>query len=81
MIRWTLMQMMGRYQMETGRRLTIGELAAATGVARASITLALGGETTRVDLETLDKLISFFRRELNQAFTVADLLEYTQETT
>ena len=81
MIHWSLMQMMGRYQMETGKRLTIRDLAEATGVAKASITLALSGETQRVDLETLDRLLTFFRRELNQPFTVSDLLEYTQEPT
>ena len=67
--------------METGKRLTIRDLAEATGVAKASITLALSGETQRVDLETLDRLLTFFRRELNQPFTVSDLLEYTQEPT
>lgn len=67
--------------METGKRLTIRDLAEATGVAKASITLALSGETQRVDLETLDRLLTFFRGELNQPFTVSDLLEYTQEPT
>lgn len=79
MIQWKLSQMMGRYQVETGKRLTLGELADASGVARSSVTTAVAGQSKRVDLSTLDKLLTFFEEELEQSVTVADLLEYVPE--
>lgn len=71
--------MMGRYQMETGKRLTLGELAQVTGVSRSSVTTAAAGENKRVDLVTLDKLLNFFSERLQQPVNVSDLLEFTPD--
>lgn len=79
MLRWKLTQMMGRYQMETGKRLTLGQLAKITGVSRSSVTTAAAGQNKRVDLVTLDKLLNFFTEQLEQPVTVADLLEFTPD--
>jgi len=79
MLQWKLTQMMGRYQMETGKRLTLGELAQVAGVSRSSVTTAAAGENKRVDLVTLDKLLNFFSERLRQPVTVGDLLEYTPD--
>jgi len=79
MLQWKLTQMMGRYQMETGKRLTLGELAQVTGVSRSSVTTAAAGENKRVDLVTLDKLLNFFSERLQQPVNVSDLLEFTPD--
>jgi len=79
MLRWKLTQMMGRYQMETGKRLTLGQLAEITGVSRSSVTTAAAGQNKRVDLVTLDKLLNFFAEQLGQPVTVGDLLEFTPD--
>ncbi|MFN8495563.1 MAG: helix-turn-helix transcriptional regulator [Caldilineaceae bacterium] len=68
--------MMGRYQMETGKRLTFGQLAEITGVSRSSVTTAAAGQNKRVDLVTLDKLLNFFSEQLEHSVTVSDLLEF-----
>lgn len=79
MLRWKLTQMMGRYQMETGKRLTLGQLSELTGVSRSSVTTAAAGQNKRVDLVTLDKLLNFFTEQLEQPVTVGDLLEFTPD--
>lgn len=79
MLQWKLTQMMGQYQMETGRRLTLGELARVAGVSRSSVTTAAAGENKRVDLVTLDKLLNFFAEQLQHPVTVGDLLEFTPD--
>jgi len=79
MIRWKITEMMGKYQMETGKRLTVAELATASGVARSSVSTAVAGHTKRIDFGTLDKLLSFFERELEEAVKVGDLLEYVPD--
>lgn len=79
MLRWKLTQMMGRYQMETGKRLTLEQLSELTGVSRSSVTTAAAGQNKRVDLVTLDKLLNFFTEQLEQPVTVGDLLEFTPD--
>jgi DNA-binding Xre family transcriptional regulator len=65
--------------METGKRLTLGELAQVAGVSRSSVTTAAADENKRVDLVTLDKWLNFFSERLQQPVTVGDLLEYTPD--
>lgn len=79
MFRWKLTQMMGQYQMETGKRLTLGQLAELTGVSRSSVTTAAAGQNKRVDLVTLDKLLNFFTDQLDHPVTLCDLLEFTPD--
>ncbi len=79
MLQWKLTQMMGRYQMETGKRLTLGELANVAGVSRSSVTTVAAGENKRVDLVTLDKLLNFFNEQLQHPVSVGDLLEFTPD--
>jgi DNA-binding Xre family transcriptional regulator len=78
MLQWKLAQMMGRYQMETGRRLTLGELAKVARVSRSSVTTVAAGKNKRVDLVTLDKLLNFFTEQLRHPVT-SDLLEFTPD--
>ncbi len=79
MIRWKITEMMGRYQMETGKRLTVAGLASEAGVARSSVNMAACGHTKRVDFETLNKLVGFFEKELEGSVSVGDLLEYVPD--
>lgn len=78
MMRWTIYQMMGRYQTRTGRRLTVAELAREAGLPRSVVLMAANGYSKRVDLKTLDRLLDFFSRELESA-TAADLLEFVPD--
>jgi putative transcriptional regulator len=54
------------------RKLKISDLAKKTGLHRNTITLLYQETATRVDLEAIDKLCSFF------GIQVGELLEYTE---
>ena len=71
--------MMGRYQAKTGKRLTVRGLAKAAGVSASTVGTAVIGSKTRVDFQTLDRLLNYFHGVLEQPVTVADLLEYVPD--
>lgn len=69
---------MGRYQAQTGRPLTVNQLARESGITRSVVMSAAKGEARRVDMKTLNTLLEFFSQEL-ETVTVADLLEYVPD--
>ena len=71
--------MMGRYQAKTGERLTVRGLAKAAGVSASTVGTDVLGSKKRVDIQTIDKLLTYFRSVLEQPVTVADLIEYVPD--
>ena len=70
---------MGRYQAKTGERLTVRGLAKAAGVSASTVGTDVLGSKKRVDIQTIDKLLTYFRSVLEQPVTVADLIEYVPD--
>ena len=64
---------MGRYQAKTGERLTVRGLAKAAGVSASTVGTDVLGSKKRVDIQTIDKLLTYFRSVLEQPVTVADM--------
>lgn len=70
MIRFKLADLMSKMQFETGRRLTIQEVAAATDINRMTLSKILNQRGYSTGTDTLDKLCSFFNCK------VEDLIEH-----
>lgn len=66
-----LANLMGRWQEQYGRRLSLRQLARDTGLSKNFLSLLYRDEIRRVDLESLDILCDAL------GVTLGELLEYT----
>lgn len=73
MIRFKLGEMIERKQFTDGRRLTISEVAAATGLNRMTLSKILNQKGYGTGTETIDKLCAYFSCQ------VSDLMEYVPD--
>lgn len=73
MIRFKLGEMMERRQFLEGRRITISEIAEATGLNRMTLSKILNQKGYGTGTDTIDRLCSYF------GCKVEDLMEHTQE--
>lgn len=60
MVKVTLFSFWKDREKELGRKLTTGEVAAATGLSRNTIAAYLDGKVIRPDIAVLDKLCEYF---------------------
>jgi DNA-binding Xre family transcriptional regulator len=74
MIRFKLGEMIEKKQFVEGRRVTINEVANATGLNRMTLSKILNQKGYGTGTETIDKLCQYFQCE------VRDLMEYVQST-
>jgi putative transcriptional regulator len=58
------------YQAKLGRNVTIEEVAAATGIARPTISRLELNQTERIDFETIKKLCRFYGVEVGALLTI-----------
>lgn len=70
MIRFKLGQMIEQHQFQTGRRITIQEVATATGVNRMTLSKILNHKGYSSSTDVLDRLCAYFNCQ------VADLVEF-----
>ncbi len=73
MIRFKLGEMIEKRQFAEGRRITINEIASATGLNRMTLSKILNQKGYGTGTETIDKLCAYFFCE------VSDLMEYVQD--
>lgn len=73
MIRFKLGEMIEKRQFGEGRRITINEIATATGLNRMTLSKILNQKGYGTGTETIDKLCSYFHCD------VSDLMEYLEE--
>lgn len=73
MIRFKLGEMIERKQFADGRRLTISEVAAVTGLNRMTLSKILNQKGYGTGTETIDKLCAYFSCQ------VSDLMEYVPD--
>lgn len=76
MIKWKFNSLMGEVEDRTGKHYSVVEIAQEVGVNQNTISRIGGLKTARIDLETLAKLIHFFRKKLEREIAVGDLLKY-----
>lgn len=70
MIRFKLAEMMEKMQFTAGRRITVSEVATATGLNRMTLSKLLNHKGYGTGTDTIDKLCTFF------ACRVEDLMEH-----
>ncbi len=75
-MKWRFSELQGRVQAQTGHRVTYEEISDATGLANQTIALLSTGKAKRLDLATIEKLLTFFAQRLGEDLTTNDLLEY-----
>lgn len=69
------------YQLKVGRDVTVQEVAEAAGIERAALNRIELGKTSRIDFETLAKIIAFYSNVLERVVNAADVLEYDPNNT
>jgi DNA-binding Xre family transcriptional regulator len=75
MVQWSLYKLLGRYQAATGQPMSLNQLANDSGITRSVIMTIANGQSKRVDLKTLNRLLDYFADKV-EPVSVADLLEY-----
>lgn len=73
MIRFKLGEMIEKRQFSEGRRITINEIATATGLNRMTLSKILNQKGYGTGTDTIDKLCSYF------SCRVEDLMEHLSE--
>ena len=66
MIRFRLTELLADLQFKTGRRVTLKEVAEATGINRMTLSRMANVRGYSTSTETLDKLCSFFECSLGE---------------
>lgn len=79
-MRWRLKELQGEYQSLTGQRLTYEDITTATGLSPSTLSEISKGRQSRVDLSTLDRLLSLFSEKLGRPMQTGDLLEFVPES-
>jgi putative transcriptional regulator len=75
MIRFHLKKLMADFEHREGRRLTMGELAASTGIYRTTLSRIAGPKPFNTTTDNLDALCRFF------GCPVSELIEYVDAGT
>ena len=75
MIRWKMDLLAQRYCEATGKELTAMDLIREAGVSTTTAYLAIEGNPKRIGFGSLDGLLSFFNRYLDDIQT-SDLIEF-----
>ncbi len=73
MIRFKLAEMIEKRQFETGRRITVSEVAEATGLNRMTLSKILNQRGYSTATDTIDRLCKFF------GCKVEDLVEFVAD--
>lgn len=74
-MRWKLGELMSRCKAQ-GKPITYRELSQASGVSTNTIYMLVNGKASRLDLQSMERLLAYFSRELDRPLTTEDLLEY-----
>lgn len=77
-LNWKLATLMAECQ-ERGRKVTYRELSEAANLSTSTIYLMVNNQAKRAELETMQKILSFFSERLGRQLDVIDLLAYEKE--
>ena len=73
MIRFRIQELLAEKQFKDGRRVTVNELSAATGINRVTLSKMINARSYSTVTDNVDKLCKFF------GCPVQDLMEYVEE--
>ena len=74
MIRFRIQELMAEKQFQEGRRLTVSEVSAATGINRVTLSKMINQRGYSTVTDTLDKLFAYFGCRIEQ------LVEYVPDS-
>lgn len=73
MLRFKLKELIGKKEFAEGRRITIGEVAEATGIHRMTLSKMINHRGANTGTENLDRLCQYFDCE------IAELVEFVSD--
>lgn len=76
MLKWEIGRLMGAYQAKTGKPLTYRDISSETRIAESTLSRLGNGHTTRIDFETVEKLLLFFSKKLEITLDTHNLLSW-----
>lgn len=74
MLRFKIKELIGKKEFAEGRRVTIGEIAEATGIHRMTISKMINQRGYNTGTENLDRLCAYFQ------CSIGDLVEHVTGT-
>lgn len=83
-MKWKLRKLMDEVTWKTGTRCTYERLREATGGDNGGVSITAlhkmaNGESKRVDVATLERLLDYFSSQLARELTTEDILAYREE--
>lgn len=75
-MRWHLKELIGRAESVTRTNITYREISNETGVSTNTITQMATNKAKRADLDTLDRLLIYFKGKLGESLTTDELLKH-----
>ena len=79
MIMWKLNSLVGRCKDRGIGGVTYREIGEATGLSSNTLARILQGTTTRIDKDTIHRLLSYFSDLLGEELKISDLLEWKRD--
>lgn len=79
MIMWKLNTLVGRCKDRGIEGLEYREIYKETGVSTSTLTSIMNNKTTRIDRDTVNRLLVFFSDKLGEELTTNDLLEWKRD--
>ena len=76
--KFTIFDQIVKLQKQTGERLSDSEYARRMGITRQTFGALMKGDVLRIEIETINKLLSFFESE-GMPITIADLFTVATE--
>lgn len=76
-MRWHLKELIGRAESVTRESISYRDISSATGISTNTLTNIATGRAQRVDLDTVDTLLVFFKGKIGEELTTNDLLRHS----
>lgn len=80
MLMWKLNTLVGRCK-DRGVVVQYRDMSQSTGISTSTLTEIMHGRQKRIDLSTVDRLLTYFSEKLNEDLTIGDLLEWQRDAT
>ena len=78
-VRWHLRELIGKYESISKETLTYDTIRIDTGISTSTLSEIGRGNARRVDLKTLNTLLSYFSKKLGEQLSTNDLLKFSDD--
>lgn len=76
-MQWHLKELIGRYESRNPKdSLSYRRIETETGIGKTVITKIATNKAARLDLATLNTLLNYFSKKLNEELTIDDMLHW-----